>query len=124
MSEVVEIVGVYNADGGLAGEAKYFLGKTFSNTHCALCDITHSGVRKKREWVEGCDSSQVPLRMVHLNERDEEQARACTLGTPTVLFKYADGTVEAVLGPEELEVNGSVYEFFKLVQSNLDAGGK
>lgn len=119
MSEVTEIIGVYNADGGVLGEVKYVLGKTFSSTHCALCDVTHSGVRKKREWVEGCESSTVPVRMVHLNERDETEVKACTLGTPTVLLKYADGTVKAVLGPEELEVNGSVSEFFKLVQSKL-----
>ena len=45
-----EIVGVYHADGGPIGEARYVIGKLLGTAHCALCDITHSPVRRKREW--------------------------------------------------------------------------
>ena len=47
---VVELVGVYNADGGVAGEVRYVVGHLLGRAHCSLCDITHSPVRRKRAW--------------------------------------------------------------------------
>ena len=52
------------------------------------------------------------MRLVHLNERSPEEMAACTLGTPTMLVSFADGTYRAVMGPDDLELNGSVSAFF------------
>lgn len=50
----VELVGVYDADGGLLGEAAYVVGRLCGTRHCALCDITHSAVRRRRRAVRTC----------------------------------------------------------------------
>src|SRR6478609_4856955 len=47
---VTRLVGVYDADGGLLGEAAYAWGKARGTRHCALCDITHSPWRRKPAW--------------------------------------------------------------------------
>lgn len=47
---VVEVLGIYDADGGLRGEMSYVVGKLLGRAHCGLCDITHSAVRRRRAW--------------------------------------------------------------------------
>ena len=47
---ISELVGVYDANGGLLGEAAYVWGRLRGTTHCGLCDITHATVRRKAEW--------------------------------------------------------------------------
>ena len=111
-ASIREIVGVYHADGGVMGELRYVLGKARGTAHCALCDITHSTVRRKAAWDDACRTSPHPIRLVHLNERSPEEVAACTLGTPTVLVSFADGTYRAVMGPDDLELEGSVSAFF------------
>ena len=111
-ASIREIVGVYHADGGVMGELRYVLGKARGTAHCALCDITHSTVRRKAAWDDACRTFPHPIRLVHLNERSPEEVAACTLGTPTVLASFADGTYRAVMGPDDLELEGSVSAFF------------
>jgi hypothetical protein len=63
------LIGVYHADGGLVGELRYALGRVLGTTHCALCDITHGGLRPRREWSALCAGLDVPIEVMHLNER-------------------------------------------------------
>jgi len=114
-----ELIGVYHADGGLLGELRYVLGKARGTAHCALCDITHGSVRRKPEWDNACAEFGIPIRLVHLNERTAAETDACTLGTPTVLAVYADGSLAPLLGPADLELDGSVQQFFTVVQQAL-----
>lgn len=114
-----ELIGVYHADGGVIGELRYVIGKARGNAHCALCDITHGSVRRKREWDHACGAFDIPIRLVHLNERSADETVACTLGTPTVLARWADGTMTSLLGPQDLELDGSVSEFFALLTRTL-----
>ena len=108
-----EIVGVYHADGGPIGEARYVIGKLLGTAHCALCDITHSPVRRKPEWDRMVAELGLPVDLVHLNEMDAVvTAATATHGSPVVLGRRRDGTVEALLMPDELEVlGGSVAAF-------------
>jgi hypothetical protein len=46
------LIGVYNADGGTAGELRYVARKAVGRGHCALCDITHRGFTQRAEWSE------------------------------------------------------------------------
>lgn len=117
---MTELIGVYHADGGVMGELRYVLGKVRGTAHCALCDITHSGVRRKAEWDAACTSLSIPVRLVHLNERSVDEIAACTLGTPTVLVRYDDETLLPLLGPDDLELDGSVRRFFAVLQQALD----
>ena len=107
------IVGVYHADGGPIGEARYVIGKLLGTAHCALCDITHSPVRRKPEWDRMVAELGLPVELVHLNEMDAAVSAATAAhGSPLVLGRRRDGTVDALLLPHELEVlGGSVAAF-------------
>ena len=113
----IELIGVYAADGGVLGELRYVLGKARGTAHCALCDITHGLARRKSSWDRACEDFDIPIRLVHLNERSSAETAACTLGTPTILARWADGGITAIMGPDDLEVNGSVSIFFERLSS-------
>ncbi len=120
--EVVELVGVYHADGGIVGELRYAAGRLLGRTHCALCDVTHSGVRRRPEWDRMAAGLPVPVRLVHLNERDARERVASPL-TPCVLARTGDGLVE-VLGPDDLDgLGGSVEAFADALGPALTARG-
>jgi len=47
---VRELIGVYDADGTLLGEARYWIGARLGRAHCALCDITHGLFTERADW--------------------------------------------------------------------------
>ena len=85
------------------GGLRYVLGKARGTAHCALCDITHSTVRRKAAWDDACRTFPHPIRLVHLNERSPEEVAACTLGTPTVLasFDALDRAVSRIVSSDD-----------------------
>jgi hypothetical protein len=107
-----EYIGVYHADGGLAGEARYIVGHLLGRTHCGLCDITHSPVRRKKQWDTFVAALGVPFRLYHLNEMPADVARVVAeVGSPVVL-RRTDAGLETVFTPGELDaMQGSVAEF-------------
>ena len=110
---VVALVGVYDADGGLAGELSYVVGHLLGRTECALCDITHGWLRRKPEWDAMSTRLPAPLRLVHRNETTEaERTASDRSGLPVVLGVRSDGSHTVVLGPSRLaELGGSVTRF-------------
>ena len=117
---VSELVGVYDADGGLLGEAAYVWGKVRGTRHCGLCDITHATVRRKAEWDRMAATLPVQVRLLHLNELDDDlRAAVATAGAPVVLAREDDGWRE-LLGAAELdEMAGSVAAFEAAVRVRL-----
>lgn len=111
--ELVEVLGVYNADGGWRGEAAYVVGKVLGRAHCGLCDVTHSPVRRKDSWDALLERARVPIRVVHRNELSDAEAEALVgLTLPLVLGRYADGRDVLLLSAEELDaLGGSVRDF-------------
>lgn len=116
------LVGVYHADGGPIGEAKYVIGKLMGTAHCALCDITHSPVRRKPAWDRMLAELGVPFQLIHLNEMPPAIAAATTrYGSPAVFARLSDGTAEPVLLPADLEIlGGSVEGFSVALRAALD----
>ncbi len=107
---VEELVGIYHADGGVLGELRYVAARLLGRTHCALCDVTHSGVRRRPEWDAAVARLGVPVRLVHLNERSEEE-RLVSPRTPCLLVRVG-GRLSVLLGPEALETTrGDVAAF-------------
>ena len=111
-SMVTELIGVYHADGGPLGEAKYVVGKLLGTAHCALCDVTHSPVRRKPAWDAMVARLPMPVTLLHLNEMPADVAEAVAAsGSPVLLGRGAGGLIE-ILSPEELDrLDGSVDAF-------------
>ena len=121
MGEITGLVGVYHADGGLAGEARYVIGRLLGRTHCALCQITHSMVRRKSEWDEMVARLGIPFELVHLNEMSPDVAAAVAAhGSPVVLARGDHGGLELALGTNDLELEGSVAGFERALRLVLD----
>lgn len=118
---VLEVLGVYDADGGLRGELAYAVGKVLGRTHCSLCDITHSPYRRKPAWDRMADRLGVPVRLAHRNElAPEEQAVAAALPLPLVLGRTAGGRRLVLLTSEQLDaLGGSVDEFDRALRAAL-----
>ncbi|GAA4718790.1 hypothetical protein GCM10023216_04090 [Isoptericola chiayiensis] len=109
----VELVGVYHAEGSLLGELRYVVGRARGTAHCALCDVTHGTVRRKRSWDEYVAGLDVPLRLVHLDEMPDDVARAVARwGSPVVLGRTAEGELAPVLDRDQLEALGGDVDAF------------
>jgi hypothetical protein len=101
---ITALTGVYDADGTLVGELRYFLGARLGRAHCALCDITHSAVRERPEWRECRDGLAVPFTTVHRDEQGPEVAGATAGSYPAVVATLDDGRTVCLLGPGDLEI--------------------
>ncbi len=110
---IVRYLGVYDADGGLAGELRYVVGHLLGTAECALCDITHSPVRRKRSWDAMVASLPVPFDLRHRNElTDVEQQALADMTLPTVVAELADGSHIELLGIEDLRACGGDVDAF------------
>ena len=120
-----ELIGVYHADGGPLGEAAYIVGKLLGTAHCALCDITHSPVRRKPAWKAMVARLGVPFTLVHLNEIDPAVAAVgAPSGSPVVLARHPDDTLAVALTPSELDrLGGSVDAFHTALISSAQRRG-
>ncbi|MEH0819693.1 MULTISPECIES: hypothetical protein [unclassified Micromonospora] len=117
------LVGVYHADGGLRGELAYLIGKVRGTTSCALCDVTHHAVGRKREWRDLLPDLGVPVDLVHLNERSPA-VRAASEGRTPCMLAVTDGGLVLLLGPDELAaLNGSVTGFAEALRAAATLAG-
>ncbi|MEN9955118.1 MAG: hypothetical protein RLZZ41_782 [Actinomycetota bacterium] len=118
------LIGVYNADGGIVGELKYFFGHLIGVAKCELCDVTHSPIRRKASFDKLAQDLKVEFglefALKHLNERTESEIRASSGQEPCVLAQYADGSLGMFLDRAELAVvKGDVAKFEGLVRARL-----
>ena len=121
---ISELVGVYDADGGLRGEAAYVWGKLRGTTHCGLCDITHSPVRRRASWDRMVASLPVPVRLLHLNELDDDLEEAvAAAGAPVVLAREESGWRVLVAAAELDAMAGSVDALGTELRRHLDGPG-
>ncbi|MBG6054868.1 hypothetical protein IWX81_001279 [Salinibacterium sp. CAN_S4] len=113
MTVIVKYTGVYNADGGIVGEVRYVIGHLLGTAECALCDITHSPVRRKPEWDRMVARLGVPVTVLHRNELHADLlAATASTPLPAVFAHHADGTITVALSAEKLtSMGGSVTEF-------------
>ena len=110
---------VYDADGGLVGEARYVIGHLLGRAECALCDITHGSVRRKAAFDELLAGLTVPVDVVHRNEQAAEVAAVTTGHLPCVAAQ-AGGQWTVVVSAEELHAcEGDVARFGVVLQSAL-----
>lgn len=120
---VTELYGIYNADGGFVGEARYVIGHLLGLTSCSLCDITHSPIRRKPEWDAMVQTLDIPLTVLHRNELTPEIAHwVGSISLPAVVGRRDTGDFTLVLDDESLSAtDGSVSGFYKILTKALES---
>ena len=108
----LQLLGIYDADGGIVGELRYVVGHLLGTAECALCDITHSPFRRKPEWDRMVAELDMPFTVVHRNEvPDWAASAAASASLPSVLARTLEGRVVELVGAAELAAcEGSVTE--------------
>ena len=96
------LVGIYDADGTIRGELAYLIGRTRGTAHCALCDMTHSRVRRRGDFDIAARGLAVPLELCHRDEIDETVRAAAGGSYPCVVGVGAAGAL-VVMDPDDLE---------------------
>jgi hypothetical protein len=105
MDRIDRLVGVYDADGTVLGELAYVVGHVLGRRSCALCDITHGGLRRRPEFDEAAAALGVPFELVHRNERAPELV-ALTDGALPCVVAEGDGEQVVLLDREALATCG------------------
>jgi hypothetical protein len=90
-SNVVEFIGVYDADSTLLGEISYWIGARLGTTHCSLCELTHGLFTEKREWKECAADLGVPFNTFHRNDAPDDVLATLNGSFPAVLIRTPDG---------------------------------
>ena len=142
---ISEFIGVYDADGGLVGEASYLVGKILGRRHCSLCDITHSPVRRRPEWDDFVRGLGIPFVVLHANEVPADVAAAVaesaaslpgtragspqapphsgsSRALPIVLARTPDGLVPILSAEDLAACSGSVARFAEELRNR--SGGR
>lgn len=119
-----KLIGVYNADGGLAGELAYFFGHLVGLRSCTLCDVTHSPIRKKTQFRELeariREEFGYEFLLVHKNERTPEQLQASGGREPCVLIEDEQGSLSMIMDWNDLRLaKGKVEDFERILRSKL-----
>ena len=90
-SNVVEFIGVYDADSTLIGEVSYWIGARLGRTHCSLCELTHGLFTQKSEWKACAKELSVPFHTFHRNDAPTDVLAAINGAFPAVLIRTNDG---------------------------------
>ena len=89
MIQLKKIYFIYNADGGLWNEIKYWINKNLLNktSACELCDISHSKFFVRFEWLSFIKElkNHYKVKVLHRNElpqniQDKNYQFPCMLG--------------------------------------------
>ena len=117
---VRELIGVYDADGTLMGEVRYWIGARLGRTHCALCDITHGTFAERTDWRQCRDQLGVDFRTFHRNDAPADVLEAG--GEPAFVVARTDHGLVRLMGPSELAACGGDVEQFREALSRACAG--
>ncbi len=93
---------VYDANGGVLGEAMYFVRKWLRIGKCELCAVTHRGLRPREAWVRATGEVDVEIDARHRNELDARLRDFIDGAYPCVVGEQ-DGDLSWILRPNEIE---------------------
>ncbi len=112
MIDTVKIYCIYNAEGSIFGELKYFYNKYIRDIKCSMCDITHNTLSEKKEWKKRCMVSSLKIECLHLDELPKDIENLVEGNTPCVVAKTSS-TNEIIIEDKELiAMKGNVDSFF------------
>lgn len=121
---ITRIIGVYNARGTLWGEVSYLVQRTFAGKHCALCDITHSSVRRRPLWDQQARKfsleHEIAVELLHLDEVPPQLAQMPEFRAPAVFALRDDNSYALIMEPQDLEhCEDSPEQFFMMLKSKI-----
>ncbi|MEX0846277.1 MAG: hypothetical protein WD023_00725 [Ilumatobacteraceae bacterium] len=121
--EIVQLIGVYDADHTLRGEVSYWVGARLGRRHCSLCDITHGSVRQRPEWKACRDGLPVPFDTFHRDDQPAE-VRTVAVGIAPVVVARTTAGHHLLLDPDLIAAcNGSVDLLVTAVEQAADRLG-
>lgn len=122
-SQILRLVGVYDADSTLRGEVTYWIGARLGRTHCSLCDITHGLTRERRDWKVCRAGLAVQFDTYHRNDQPETIRVALGGVVPAVVAETAAG-VAILVGPDTLaECAGSTDRLVTAIERAVNVAG-
>lgn len=117
---MIELIGVYDADGTVWGEISYWVGARFGVRHCSLCDITHGTFRQKAQWRECRDELGIEFSTFHRNEQPDDVRIFLNGNYPAVVLRNNDGALSLLMNKEQISDCGHSPElFFAEIQRRL-----
>ena len=123
MTTITGLTGVYDADGGLRGEAAYVLGHLLGRRECALCDLTHGPLRRKSAWDAMAAAPPVPFALAHRNEVDGALAALVDAALPCVVADTSDGPRLLVDAVALAACGGRIEPFAEALERAVDDAG-
>ena len=112
-SKVVrQFVGVYDADGTVLGEIRYWVGARFGRSHCALCEITHGPFRERSEWHRFVETLTTEFVTFHRDDAPVDVLEVCD-GRLAAVAVRTDDSVLVLLDNAALEDVGRDIEVFR-----------
>ncbi len=120
---ITRLIGVYNADGTIIGEAAYWIGARLGRAHCALCDITHGLVRERDDWRASKLMLPVAFDCYHRNDQPSA-VRAVSNDTSPIVVAATDRGLFVLVPPDELNAcAGSPDALIASIESAVDSAG-
>lgn len=85
----MQLIFVYNADGGLWNGMNDILHKVFSpSTYpCSLCDLTHGIFSVRKEWADFLKNPPAEFIFLHKDEFIEQYPHLANMPLPCILSK-------------------------------------
>lgn len=123
MSADVALIGVYDADGSLTGELRYWVGARLGRAHCSLCEITHGLFREKSDWRDCRDSMTVDFQTFHRDDAPVDVLTVCGGDLPAVVLRQGSELSLLLRSSELNELDGNVERFRKALEASCDAYG-
>jgi hypothetical protein len=108
VSDDFQLYAVYDADGTLAGELSYLVGKLRGTRACALCDISHGwNPVGKKAWRDARQGAR-NLLWLHRDEQPEVLRKVTAGQLPAVVLVKAD---EAAILIDAVALRGCAGDF-------------
>lgn len=122
-TQILRLVGVYDADSTLRGEVSYWIGARLGRRHCSLCDITHGSLRTRPEWKACQAGLPVPFDTHHRNDQPDSIRAAAQNEAPIVIAVTGSGSI-VLVAPAELDAcDGSIDLLLEAIERSAERLG-
>ena len=123
MTTIVRLIGVYDAEGTLRGEAAYWIGARLGRRHCSLCEVTHGLFTEKNEWRSCRDGLPVPFDTYHRDDQPPQIRVISENRAPVVVAETTTGHVVLLDGQRIEEADGDPHQLVELIERAVNERG-